>query len=271
MKEITRQDRNQDAPRHECKDPALSLYAAQTSEKDERHFCICVAGIPVEICTIHPDTYALCRDYLCDSEPEVFVHTTKEQIEYERNKEGESGKAWSDGYLETLAVYRGISEALLDYDTFLMHGAVIAYKDSAYMFTAASGTGKTTHLRKWLENLEDAYVVNGDKPLIRITDAEAIACGTPWRGKERLGSNCMVPLKAIVLMKRGKDNILAEIPYQKALSLLIRQTYMPVDAEKKMKTLTLLSRLNGKVRFYEYEFNNFKEDAFRVAYRVTGE
>ena len=37
------------------------------------------------------------------------------------------------------------------------------------------------------------------------------------------------------------------------------------------KTLELLKRLNGKVRFYRFRFNNMKEDAFRVAYNaLTG-
>ena len=149
-----------------------------------------------------------------------------------------------------------------------MHGAVIAYNNAAYMFTASSGTGKTTHIRKWLNNLPGAYVVNGDKPLIKITNAGAIACGTPWCGKEKFGKNCMVPMRAIVLMERGEDNIIQEISFGQAFTGLLQQTYMPKDVEKMKKTLALLSMLQGRVKFYRFLFNNKKDDSFEVAYNT---
>ena len=208
----------------------------------------------------------MCREYLCEDEFEREINICMADVDYERIKSEESKKAWSEAYLETLAVYRKISEAVLDFDTFLMHGSVVAYKDAAYMFTAASGTGKTTHIRKWLDNLKDAYVVNGDKPLIRINAQGAIACGTPWCGKEKLGRNCMVPLKTIVFMERRENNEIEEIAFEMALPFLLRQTYMPRNADLVKKTLGLLAQLKGKVRFYKFGFNNMKDDTFSVAY-----
>ncbi len=233
------------------------------TQNDERHFCISIAGRAVAIETLYTNTYAMCKDYICDQQPEVRVRIDEGDMALERSEATGSKR---DGYLETLAVYRKISEAMLDFDTFLMHGAVVAQGNAAYMFTAVSGTGKTTHVRKWLQNLPDARIVNGDKPLVRITDTQAIACGTPWCGKERLGENIMVPLKAIVLMERAEDNAIAEISYGKAFTFLLQQTYRPADAEKLKKTLVLVSKLKGRVRFFRFSFNNMKEDAFSVAH-----
>ena len=153
-----------------------------------------------------------------------------------------------------------------------MHGAVIALDDqTSFMFTAKSGTGKTTHIRKWLENAPGAFVVNGDKPLIKIADTEAIAYGTPWCGKEHLNTNIGVPLRAIVLMERSEDNAIEEITFSQAFPTLLQQTYRPADADKMRKTLSLLSALNGKMKFYRFRFNNLKPDAFRVSYEaLTG-
>ena len=81
----------------------------------------------------------------------------------------------------------------------------------------------------------------------------------------------MVPLKAIVLMERGEDNRIEEISFEKALGGLLRQTYMPGDAEKLKKTLSLVSLLKGKVRFYKYIFNNMKNDAFEVSFSAITE
>lgn len=236
-------------------------------EQDKYHFCLSIAGHSFAIHTHYPRTYVLCKDYLTTKQVEKEIFITDDDIDAEKEDNNQEGKISKQrSYLETLAVYRKISEDILDYDVFLMHGAVIGYKNMAYMFTAESGTGKTTHIMKWLDHLDEAYVVNGDKPLIRITDSEVIACGTPWCGKERMGRNCMVPLKAIVFMERGEKNVIEEVSFEKVLSLLIRQTYMPDNTIKLKKTLSLLSRLNGKVKFYKYVFNNMKSDAFNVAY-----
>ena len=54
------------------------------------------------------------------------------KIEFEREKskseaiyEGFMPEEYEDSYLETLAVYRKIAVGMLQYDTFLMHGAVV--------------------------------------------------------------------------------------------------------------------------------------------------
>ena len=81
----------------------------------------------------------------------------------------------------------------------------------------------------------------------------------------------MVPLKAIVLMERGENNKIEEITFEKALSFLLRQTYMPEDVEKMKKTLALVAKLKDGVKFYKYVFNNMKDDAFEVAYGMIVE
>lgn len=174
----------------------------------------------------------------------------------------------SDTFVEyTLALHK-LANAMLQYDTFLMHGAVVAVGNSAYMFTAKSGTGKTTHIRKWLENLPDAFVVNGDKPLIIASKEQPQACGTPWYGKERMGTNIIVPLKAIVFMERAEENTIRPISFTEAFPHLLEQTHRPQDVELLRKTLSLLTSLNGEVSFYHFAFNNLASNAFEVSYRA---
>ena len=232
----------------------------------ERSFCVSIAGHSVGVHTRYSDLYAQCRNYLCDGEPEIQVNADESDMARERDEAEKDQTPQGNGNLENLAIHRKIGEAMLDWDTFLMHGAVVAVGQSAYMFTAASGTGKSTHVQKWLENAPGAYVVNGDKPLIQMTDAGAVACGTPWCGKEKMGASVMVPLKAIALMERGENNTIREISFGEAFSFLLQQTYRPTDPEKMKKTLALLSRMNGRVRFYRFIFNNLKDDCFGVAY-----
>jgi serine kinase of HPr protein (carbohydrate metabolism regulator) len=62
------------------------------------------------------------------------------------------------------------------YDTFLFHGSAIAVDGVGYLFTAKSGTGKSTHARLWRELLgARAVMVNDDKPLLRVTEGRSAA------------------------------------------------------------------------------------------------
>ena len=237
-------------------------------KQKEISFCLSVAGHSFLIHANYSRIFFLSKEYHTDNRAEKEIIITEDDIDAECDDKKSYRTAPENAQLETLAVYRKISKELLEYDIFLMHGAVIAYNENAYMFTAASGTGKTTHIRKWLQNLEEAYVVNGDKPLIKVTNDEIIAFGTPWCGKERLGTNCMVPLRAIVLMERGENNAIHEISFEEAFLYIFKQTYLPHDADLTKKTLNLLSKLKGKVKFYQFSFNNMKEDAFEVAYNA---
>ena len=159
--------------------------------------------------------------------------------------------------------------SLIDHDTLLMHCATIAIQDSAYAFCAPSGTGKTTHILKWLEHLSNTVVVNGDKPFLKFTDSDTVyACGSPWAGKENMYTNTVVPLKSIILMERAENNCIEQISFSKAFPFLLQQVYRPDDEDKMRKTLRLMQRLNGRVSFWHFRCNNFKDDCFEIAYNA---
>lgn len=239
----------------------------QSAERaDLRHFTIKTAGLTIAIETLSPGTYGYCIRYLSEGSPDIYVRVTEEDVQREVQATKYPEGIINEQYLETIAVYRQIAEKALRFDTILMHGSVIAVDGRAYMFSAPSGTGKTTHIRKWLEKDSAAFVVNGDKPLIKITDTEAIACGTPWCGKERMGTNTMVPLRGIAFMERSEDNSIEEISFKQAIPFLIQQIHCPKDPDLMIQTLSLLERLNGKVRFFRFHCNNFKEDCFRISH-----
>ena len=132
-------------------------------------FTVCLAGINVAVTSIFDEVYELCRDYLTDAAPDIIVTVTPEDIDYEKNVnvresqiEGIPVVDYPDSYLETLAVYRKIVESMLGYDTLLMHGAVIAVGNKAWLFTAPSGTGKSTQAELW-ERYRNAEQINGDR------------------------------------------------------------------------------------------------------------
>ncbi len=257
---------------------------SKKAEYEKTHFNINIAEIETEINTVYPSSYFFCQEYLSNGTPLIKIEVTKEDIQLEVEKEEKkyfftctefSGrqnnqiktKEINESKIELPIVYRKIVEAVLDYNIIFMHGAVIAVQNQAFMFSAPSGTGKTTHIMKWLQNRRDSIVVNGDKPLIKITDSNVTAYGTPWCGKEGMGTNTKSQLKAIVLMERSEENHIDEITFGQAYPFLLQQTYMPQNPEKAKKTLSLLAKLYNQVRIYRFRFNNFADDCFDVAYQ----
>ena len=230
-------------------------------------------GRVVEVSSLHPDVHTLCADYRTEGPPDFAVETTRADIDFEREKsaredaaQGIPTRRFSDGYLETLAVYRKIAEKMPEYDTVLFHGSCVAVDGVGYLFTAKSGTGKSTHTRLWRELLgKRAVMVNDDKPLIRLTDSSAVVYGTPWDGKHRLSANIAVPLKAICILERAAQNVIRPITAGEAYPMLLQQVYRPMDPAALGKTLTLLDRLAGAVTLWRLGCN-MELEAAQVAY-----
>lgn len=235
-------------------------------------FNILIANHVVGIETLHFRPFAFCRDFITDRKPEMTIQIKQNDIDEERARyEKVYGECslW-DGALEVLALHRVLSERLIEFGVILIHGAAIGCNNESYLFTAASGTGKTTHILKWLEYCQNSFIVNGDKPFILINEdgRKPLVCGSPWAGKEHYYTNTMIPLKAIVIMERSEENHIKQISFAEAIPSLIQQIYRPVDEKKMRKTLKLLQRLSPSVSFWRFRCNNFKEDCFRVAYNA---
>ncbi len=213
--------------------------------------------------SIYQWIHQYCVEYRSDGVPDFVVEISPTDIDFERSRVTSNRK---EAYLETLAVYRKIAEKMPSYDTVLMHGSAVALDGKAYLFTAPSGTGKSTHTRLWREVFgERAVMINDDKPLIRITDSEVIVYGTPWNGKHHLGSNIAVPLRAICILERDQTNHIHEISPQEAVPFLLHQIYHPIDSEAMAKTLLLIEKLKTKVHFYHLGCNT-EHEAAQIAY-----
>lgn len=233
-----------------------------------------IAERNIAVTSLHDEIHHLCADYLSpDSTPDFTVETTQMDVDFEREKsvredlaEGIPIRHFSDGYLEMLAVYRKIAEKMPEYDTILFHGSCVAVGGIGYLFTAKSGTGKSTHTRLWRELLgERAVMVNDDKPLIRISDSGAVIYGTPWDGKHRLSTNIAASLKALCVLERAEQNTIRQIMAGEAYPILLQQVFRPIDSTAMSKTLTLIDRLAASVSLWRLGCN-IEIEAARVAY-----
>ena len=157
----------------------------------------------IETSSLYGTVHGISSDYRNAGMPDLIVKITPEDIETER----EQTPAYADDYLDILAVYRKIAEAMPEWGTVLMHGSAIAVDDEAYLFAAPSGTGKSTHAGLWRRFWGDHTVMaNDDKPLFYLSEESIIVFGTPWNVEHHLGENISAPLRAVCLFERGTEN-----------------------------------------------------------------
>ena len=211
-----------------------------------------LAGIPIQMNNRYPALETLCRGYETDEDPVITLSVTQEEIEAERTMQAD---IFTDGYLETICLYRKLALEMLKHDVFIMHASVIEVDGEGYGFLAHSGTGKTTQTRLWLEHFGSrARVINGDKPLIRVEKKgdgwQFVAYGTPWCGKEGMGCNASVPLKALFLLERSPKPCCEPASQEYTIDRLFHQMLMPENPELMMELLSMADRLVETVPCY---------------------
>ena len=126
----------------------------------------------------------------------------------------------SSAFLEFQSLMLATGNALLAYRRALFHGAAFLWKGRAWIFTAPSGTGKTTQLNHWRRLWrKEIRVINGDKPCLECRDDGSVfVYSSPWRGKERSGMlGLSAPLGGIVLLEQGPENRIRRMTPQEAV------------------------------------------------------
>ena len=132
-----------------------------------------------------------------------------------------------------------------------IHSSAIAYKDYGIIFSASSGTGKSTHTSLWKQVFKDEVtVVNDDSPLIGIQNDGATLYGSPWAGASGINTNKTVPLKAIVFLEQAPSNSIEKLPTLFALRYLLNQTNIPYDKSMTDNVYTLFNLLLSSVPCY---------------------
>ncbi len=205
-------------------------------------FTIKIAELNIAIENKYEFVRNVCKGYITENvDIDFSVCVTEEEIKAETES---NDSACSDGFAESICIYRQIAERLYDYNAFVLHGAAIDYGGRGYCFTAKSGVGKTTHVLNWKKSFRDKVnFINGDKPIIRLFDGIPCVCGTPWSGKEDLNSKVILPLQAICFIERANDNSITKLETKDALNLILKQIYIPAEHTGMLKTLDLVGNV----------------------------
>jgi len=200
--------------------------------------------------------------------PNMKIYLDDEFLQ-EKNKELPALSMDDCEYLYTgAAFYSG----LLHFGGFMLHSSAVVMDDGAYLFTADSGTGKSTHTSLWKKAFgEDrVQILNDDKPAIRIASNGIFACGTPWSGKTDLNVNRIVPLRAIGFLERSPENWIERKTGGEMVGKIMRQTVRPPVQGEMDALLNYMDRVLTEVPVYSLGVN-MDVSAAEMAYKVMSE
>lgn len=166
------------------------------------------------------------------------------------------------------AFYKG----LIEFDGMLLHASAVELDGEAFLFSANSGVGKSTHTHLWLDYFEKARILNDDKPAIRKINGAYYAFGTPFSGKTDESINTGVKLSSITFIERSENNWINKLTSDQSIPLILNQTIRPHASPKHMDlVLSLIDGLLKVVPVYKLGCN-ISKDAVKMAYQaIKGE
>ncbi len=207
-----------------------------------------------------------CLKYLAEDEAVADLSVCPDNKDYEMVRSYLENK--TDEETELTVISYLLSDAVIEKGSAVMHGAAISYDGEGVIFTAESGTGKTTHIKLWKKVFNDKVsAINGDKPIVSVRDRVYVS-GSPFCGKEGYSENKTVPLKAICFIERGEENDIKKLSKSEALSRVFNQLFVPkVGSELMSKALGITDGIVKNVEFYLLKCN-MTEDAPKVAHSM---
>lgn len=174
---------------------------------------------------------------------------------------------------ETLAhaeyIYMGIMflEITFLYNFLPLHGSAIKVNDYAVIFSAPSGTGKSTHAKLWHEKyLDKVKYINDDKPLLKVIDNEIIVFGSPFSGEAKKNNNIKTPLKAIVFLEQSKNNEISLLDKNLIVPLIIKNILRPEKEVFWDSILKIINNIANTIPIYKLKAN-ISYEAVDVVYK----
>ncbi|WP_449074450.1 hypothetical protein [Ruminococcus sp.] len=221
-----------------------------------------IADLNIEINPKYEKTREILANYITDEKTADFC-VEAEQSEIDRLVAGGGIDYLSESCIINTLVCR---EILDNYDGLFFHSSALMFDGKAYIFSAPSGTGKSTHTALWRKHFGDRVtMINDDKPIIRKKDGVFYVYGTPWMGKSNIGANISAPLKAVFLLERDSKNYAEKVSAGRVFAKLLEATLISKKQDRMSKILELYDEIFSAVDLYLLHCT-ISDDAVTAAY-----
>lgn len=145
-----------------------------------------------------------------------------------------------------------IEKLLMRFDAMILHSCHIQKDGQAILFTAPSGTGKSTQGELW-KTYRGAEIINGDRTIIRKRNGIWYAYGAPFCGTSNIHLNRQEPIKAIVVLRQASEDYVEQIYGHSAFSAIYSElTINSWNEVFVQKALNWTSELLEEVKIYRF-------------------
>lgn len=144
-----------------------------------------------------------------------------------------------------------LERRMVERGSMVLHSAYIHYKGKAILFSAPSGTGKSTQAALW-EQYRGAGTVNGDRSLLSCIEGVWTAQGWPVCGSSGICHLRALPIHAIVMLRQAPENTVQRLHPARAFAQLYTQiTANRWNQAAHLRTIGLIEQLVGQVPVFE--------------------
>ena len=188
--------------------------------------------------------------YLCgDAAPDMTITSAAEELRLKNPH-------LSLEDCEYLSTGGSFYRQLVRFHGIMLHASCVVVDGKAYLFSAPCGTGKSTHVQLWLRLFGDkAYILNDDKPALRVLDGKVFVYGTPWSGKNDCSRNAKAELGGIAVIKRAAENSMRVLPAEEAVFALLNQTARSIHPELMNCLMDNIEAIVSAGKIYELSCN----------------
>lgn len=229
-----------------------------------------------------PDASADYEDASCA----IWINASKETRAYKRRSnpyalffeendnytlvvKSDSLKAITNG--RSLFNHLSLERIFLKHNAFILHSSYIIYDNCAILFSAPSGTGKSTQADLW-NQYTTAEIINGDRTLIRYENSIWKAFGLPFAGSSEYWLNKSAPLKAIIFLSQSKENSLQRLKASQAIKKLYSETTINNwNPDFIDKILNLFCQLVTEIPVYSYACTKEEDAVLYLKHELFGD
>lgn len=144
-----------------------------------------------------------------------------------------------------------VKNRIIYHEGLVLHASAVLYQGKVILFTAPSGTGKSTQAQLWSKYM-GAEIINDDCPIVRITESGVRAYGSPWSGRSHLFKNLDAPVSTVIVVEQARENRIEKIGLQEAVMNILPRCFLPYHDHLLMsKAIPIVEKIVKKLPVYK--------------------
>lgn len=209
----------------------IKAFICQAEESyNEYYECRCADKLPLEGELVYQDQFQMIFKAGKYEERLHFFWGQDEPCmlyrEYEEKKVIYLNRKFMESFLreDNYSIFNAMAfeKVLMKHRGVVLHSSFVIWNGQAILFTAPSGTGKSTQAMLW-EKYRGAVIANGDRTILKIQNGQVYAYGMPICGSSDICRNVTVPVRAIIYLSQAAENQVEELDLKQKIKKLISE------------------------------------------------